>query len=254
MRVDFNISLGELRDFQTSCEAVIRNVGNSSRTATEQAGWEIMSESLDQVPVDTGTLIRSAFFGVSERSDVVAYRYGAVLGYGSPAGLGGHLGLNSKTVTGRSPGGEVLQGGKAVQKVGGERFKYQTSVDAIDWIIPPSSNLHPRTHLPASAYAGLVHEDLDMPHPNGGKAKFLEDPVRNWASGKFARTAMTYWRKAIKYSDSATSSILYYHPRDGKWRMKFGKYKYRTRTYEFEQQSKGTQRGGMNVYKGENNP
>jgi hypothetical protein len=27
-------------------------------------------------------------------------------------------------------------------------------------------------------YAGRVHEDLEMVHPNGGQAKFLEEPAR----------------------------------------------------------------------------
>lgn len=30
----------------------------------------------------------------------------------------------------------------------------------------------------ASRYAVLVHEDMTLNHPNGGKAKFFEDPLR----------------------------------------------------------------------------
>jgi hypothetical protein len=30
---------------------------------------------------------------------------------------------------------------------------------------------------PSAPYAVKVHEDLNMNHPNGGKAKFLEDPL-----------------------------------------------------------------------------
>jgi hypothetical protein len=33
-------------------------------------------------------------------------------------------------------------------------------------------------HGPASAYAARQHEDLTLDHPNGGKAKYLEDPMK----------------------------------------------------------------------------
>ena len=36
---------------------------------------------------------------------------------------------------------------------------------------------NPKTGLKASEYMIIVHEDLTMNHPNGGKAKFFEDPV-----------------------------------------------------------------------------
>jgi len=35
---------------------------------------------------------------------------------------------------------------------------------------------------PAAPYAVRVHEDLEMRHPRGGKAKFLEDPLNDLAS------------------------------------------------------------------------
>lgn len=34
----------------------------------------------------------------------------------------------------------------------------------------------------ASAYAMVQHERTDFNHPNGGKAKFLSDPLHNYAS------------------------------------------------------------------------
>lgn len=43
----------------------------------------------------------------------------------------------------------------------------------------------------ASEYMVEVHEDLFAEHPNGGKAKFLEDPVRAY-SNKFKRTTIEY--------------------------------------------------------------
>lgn len=51
-----------------------------------------------------------------------------------------------------------------------------------------------------SEYAVRVHEDLDANHPNGGKAKFLEDPVREYGQDNFKRVAETNWRHAIKSS------------------------------------------------------
>lgn len=41
---------------------------------------------------------------------------------------------------------------------------------------------NPETGLCASAYARIVHEDLTLTHKNG-KAKFLEDPLRDFAYG-----------------------------------------------------------------------
>lgn len=166
MRIDFTISQSELGKFQTSCEALIRNVGTGTKAATEYAGWDIMSDSLSQVPIDTGTLASSAFLGVSRRTNVSNYRYGAVLGYGDSVAM----------LSGLHMGG-------------------------VEWLMAPTNNVNPKSGLLASSYAAKVHEDLDMPHPRGGKAKFLEDPVRNWASGKFARTAMYYWKNAIEYSN-----------------------------------------------------
>lgn len=57
--------------------------------------------------------------------------------------------------------------------------------------------VNPKNGTRASDYALDVHEDLTMPHPNGGKAKFLEDPVREYARENFTRVAETYWRYAI---------------------------------------------------------
>lgn len=166
MRIDFNISQTEAGKFRTACEAAIRNVGTGTKTATEHAAWEIMSDSLNEVPIDTGTLISSAFLGISRRTDVGNYRYGAIIGYGDQEHLSGAVDFGP-----------------------------------VEWLMEPTNNYNPKSGLQASTYAAIVHEDLDMPHPNGGKAKFLEDPVRNWASSKFTRTAMTYWRQAIEYAN-----------------------------------------------------
>lgn len=38
--------------------------------------------------------------------------------------------------------------------------------------------INPKNGTPVDAYMVKVHEDLSASHPNGGKAKFLEDPVR----------------------------------------------------------------------------
>jgi hypothetical protein len=42
---------------------------------------------------------------------------------------------------------------------------------------------------PATPYAMLQHEDMELNHPNGGKAKFLEDPVVARAAGLDIRIA-----------------------------------------------------------------
>lgn len=55
-----------------------------------------------------------------------------------------------------------------------------------------------------SDYALRVHEDLGAKHPNGGKAKFLEDPVRAYGATHFKRVAETNWRHAINKTGSGT--------------------------------------------------
>ena len=215
MRLDFNISQTELGKFRTACEATIRNVGTGTQAATTEAGLSIMADSLSQVPVDTGTLRDSAYLGTSRRNDVSGYRYGAVLGYGTPEGLSSNVGLSDE--------------------------------GSMDWYIVPNNGVNPKNHLQASTYAAKVHEDLDMPHPNGGKAKFLEDPVRNWASGKFMRTAMTYWKQAITYSNKGHMTKRY---NKGIWKPVFTKIPRIEARIKFTQQRTSVQRGGKTVHKG----
>lgn len=249
MRIDFNISNTEGGKFRAACETVIRNVGAGTREAVTEAGVSIMTDSFAQVPVDTGTLASSAYLGVSRRDDVVGYRYGAVLGYGTPEGLAGSLGLNNKkSVVAHDPGGPyVFKNGKAVKSAPARSYRVMVDVP-IDWYMKPNNAINPKSSLPASAYAGTVHEDLDMAHPNGGKAKFLEDPVRNWASGKFARTAMTYWAKAINWSKFNTSGMRF-NSRAGKFKFIASAPIMYTK-YNFVQRSSGVQRGGSSVHKG----
>lgn len=62
--------------------------------------------------------------------------------------------------------------------------------------------LNPKSRSKVSDYAVRVHEDLTAKHPNGGKAKFLEDPVRAYGSSNFKRVAETNWRYAIEGADT----------------------------------------------------
>lgn len=219
MRIDFNISQTEAGKFRTACEAAIRNVGEGTKAAATDACVGIMSESFAQVPVDTGTLYDSAYFGVSRRTDVKNYRYGAIMGYGDTEGIGGAIGLGP-----------------------------------IEWIKEPNNGINPKNGFQASTYAAKVHEDLDMPHPNGGKAKFLEDPVRNWAAGRFARTAMTYWAQAISYVNRGHLDKRYVtgnRYRRGYWKPVWNKYARVEAHTKFVERTKGVQRGGEYVRKGD---
>lgn len=64
---------------------------------------------------------------------------------------------------------------------------------------------NPKSAAMVSSYAVRVHEDLSAKHPNGGKAKFLEDPVRRYGAAHFKRVAETNWRYAIDASNSGTT-------------------------------------------------
>lgn len=65
---------------------------------------------------------------------------------------------------------------------------------------------NPRSKATVSSYALTVHEDLDAAHPSGGKAKFLEDPVRQFASERFKRVAETHWRYSIEGGEAVQVS------------------------------------------------
>lgn len=56
--------------------------------------------------------------------------------------------------------------------------------------------VNPKTGKPASYYAVYVHEDLQAQHPVG-KAKFLEDPVREYAREKYPRTIFKYAKDSL---------------------------------------------------------
>lgn len=56
--------------------------------------------------------------------------------------------------------------------------------------------VNPKTGKPASSYMLAVHEDLNAHHPIG-KAKYLEDPVRDYATRKFPRTVFKYTRQSL---------------------------------------------------------
>ena len=56
--------------------------------------------------------------------------------------------------------------------------------------------INPKTGKPASSYMAAVHEDLSVSHPIG-KAKFLEDPLREYAREHFPRTVLRYVQEAL---------------------------------------------------------
>lgn len=68
--------------------------------------------------------------------------------------------------------------------------------------------VNPKSGAAASSYVMKVHEDLEAFHPNGGKAKFLEDPVRAYGASRFKRVAETHWMNAIQLSDRGGASII----------------------------------------------
>jgi hypothetical protein len=145
MRGQFTFSKKEVSQFGDKCEASIRNVFRGTKKATEAACQEILGNSMAEVPKDTHTLLMSAFYEVSRRSDTAAttWAYEAILGYGGNG-----------------------------------------------------DPINPRTGQPASTYMVDVHEDLTARHPVG-KAKFLEDPVREYANNNFKRTVFKYASESL---------------------------------------------------------
>ena len=142
---NFDFQRSDLDMFEARCEAAIRNVGRGTKRATIAVCEEILAASKEQVPKDTLTLLMSAFYEVSRRTDTAAttWAYEAVIGYGG----------NGDPV-------------------------------------------NPKTGRRASSYMVKVHEDLSVVHPTG-KAKFLEDPLREYASEKFSRTVFTHAKESL---------------------------------------------------------
>lgn len=56
--------------------------------------------------------------------------------------------------------------------------------------------INPKTGKPASSYMVAVHEDLRAWHISG-KAKFLEDPVREYGARNFKRTVFKYAKESL---------------------------------------------------------
>lgn len=142
---EFTFSRQELNAFAARCEFAIRNIDRGTKKATIAAAEEIMNESKRQVPKLTKTLLSSAFYEVTRRTDTAAttWAYEALLGYGGNG-----------------------------------------------------DPINPVTGKPASYYMVAVHEDLDAFHPVG-KAKFLEDPVREYADKNFKRTVFKYAKESL---------------------------------------------------------
>ena len=142
---EFTFSRQELNTFAARCEFAIRNIDRGTKKATIAAAEEIMNESKRQVPKLTKTLLSSAFYEVTRRTDTAAttWAYEALLGYGGNG-----------------------------------------------------DPINPVTGKPASSYMVAVHEDLDAFHPVG-KAKFLEDPVREYADKNFKRTVFKYAKESL---------------------------------------------------------
>lgn len=73
---------------------------------------------------------------------------------------------------------------------------YRTGFTGIIGYAGPYDPINPKTGKPASSYVLAVHEDLSANHPIG-KAKFLEDPVRDYAARKFPRTVFKYAQESL---------------------------------------------------------
>ena len=78
--------------------------------------------------------------------------------------------------------------------------------------------------------------------------------MRNWASGRFARTAMTYWKQAIEYTNLGHFGKRYVpgsRSTSGSWRTVWNKRARIEARIVMQQSHTGTQRGGKDVYKGD---
>lgn len=73
---------------------------------------------------------------------------------------------------------------------------YKVGWDAVIGYGGNGDPINPTTGKPASSYMVAVHEDLDALHIIG-KAKFLEDPARDFTRERFPRTVIKYVDEAL---------------------------------------------------------
>ena len=98
----------------------------------------------------------------------------------------------------RSTGTLASTGSYMVRRRGDIKgYRYEGIIGYAGTTGQASDAINPVTGQAASSYAVIVHEDLTAKHPNGGKAKFLEDPVRDYGIRKFTRVAETYWKASL---------------------------------------------------------
>lgn len=140
MRATFDFSFRSLDQFDARCNVAISKLGTGSRKALVEACEHILEESMMQVPIDTSTLMDSAFYEITGYWRTGWY---ANIGYGGNG-----------------------------------------------------DPINPKTGKPASSYMVKVHEDLKAYHPIG-KAKYLEDPVREYARERFPRTVFKYAQQSL---------------------------------------------------------
>lgn len=138
--LNFQFDRRSKKEFEANCNITVSKLGKGTKKALVAACDEILGESMAQVPLDTSTLMMSAFWEINGN-----YKIGwdAVIGYGGNG-----------------------------------------------------DPINPKTGQPASAYMVAVHEDLTAEHPIG-KAKFLEDPIREYAKQNFPRTVFKHARDAL---------------------------------------------------------
>ena len=74
---------------------------------------------------------------------------------------------------------------------------YKTGWTAVIGYGGNGNPINPKTGRSASSYMTTVHEDLSAIHVHG-KAKFLEDPLRAFASERFPRTVFKHVQASLK--------------------------------------------------------
>lgn len=77
--LNFSFDKKSLNDFDAQCSVAISKLGNGSRKALMQACEDILEDSMAQVPIDTSTLMLSAYWEIRGHWKT---GWDAVIGYG----------------------------------------------------------------------------------------------------------------------------------------------------------------------------
>ena len=224
MRAHIQITPTSHKEFNTDLKALMRNIEQGSKQATEEACKEIMKESYNWCPKDTTALAESGYYIVKKRTDIKGHnRYEAILGYGgttdpdavfyglqmtaiAPSSSGRdrpvtalQMDLGAKA-RGRSVGWSFMSQAQRANSIQTQLARYASGSKAkgAKRIRAIGKFTNPKSGIPVREYMVKVHEDLSVYHKNG-RAKFLEGPLHEYGVENYKRAIIKAVKETVEF-------------------------------------------------------